>query len=328
MYEIQDVNYSTMMRSLTIHDQLQVWSWVLGKFVFLNQLVTSPFRTDNNPSCKLKEYNGIVFFTDFAFPEFNKFTCIHAVNFFRNKGLNEASRFIFTNMYFGNNPVLGNVSVRTGAIQDVSEKTQLFFVPFVNNEGESCFVKDDKEYWSKRFVTHKQLVSNERGGRVFSVHHFYINNYRRYPEDICYCYTMPSGNIKLYQPNASKKNKWLGTVNQNDFWYTRKNSEKLLITKGQKDHLVAENIFYNWDIFSGMNEVLFPKNFNEIINSYPVKMSLLDCDETGIKSSMSLKDAGVEAMIFSKESTVKDLDEYITKTGYLPEIKNLPIIRL
>lgn len=327
---MQDVNYKTLMQSLSIYEQLEVWSWVFGKFVFLNQLLTSPFRPDKNPACKLREYDNVVFFTDFSFPEFNKFTCIHAVEYFRNKGLNEASRFIFTNMYFGVTPMLGQNQVVTGTIYDITEKKEceIFFTPFVNRNGESCFTIRDKEYWSKRFVTHEQLKSDKRGGRVYSVHHFYINNYKRYPKDVCYCYTMPSGNIKIYQPNETRKNKWLGTVNQNDFWFTNRESDKLLIIKAQKDHLIAENIFHDWDIFSGMNETVFPKDFKSILDSYPVKMSLLDSDETGIKSSIRLKDMDVEAMIFSSDCNAKDLDEYVISIGMLPTFENLPIIKI
>lgn len=325
------INYKTLIESLTLQTQLEIWSWVLGKYVSLNQFITNPLRIDSNPNCKLREYNSVVLLTDYAWPEFNKYTCIHAIGhvlsniYHRTFSLNESAEFIAVHLHYGTNPILTSTQVVTGrTLKGRPGKSDIHFIPYTNKEGNACFIERDKEYWSKRFITSSQLE-----GRVYSAKVFYINNRRFIPKSNCYVYLMPSGKIKVYQPFESKENKWFSVMSKNDYWLTERSSDKLLISKCNKDHLVEENIFLDWDIYSGMNESVFPSNFGDIVSRYKEVWSILDNDNVGIKSSQYLREAyNIKTKIINPNTNHKDLDEWVITQDILPKLEDIPLIDL
>lgn len=280
MYGKEAINYKTCMQSLSIQDQLEIWSWILGKLVSLNQFITSPFRSDTHPFCKLREYNGVVLFTDFAFPEYNKYTCLHAIDFFRKKGLNEAAMFVTVNLYYDVRPIITSHIVQSGiTLRGRPSKTELHFIPFTDENGEACFVQHDYEYWLGTGVTVQDLQANG----VYSVKYFYINNKRFNPKYPCYAYIMPSGKIKIYQPFGSKINKWFSNTSKNDIWEFEGNNT-LLITKSFKDAIILSKIL-DYTIHAYQNEGVIPdidySKYDEVIVLY-------DHDKAGIRSSEKL----------------------------------------
>ncbi len=67
-------------------NQLDVWRDIVG-YIRVGELITNPFRFDKHPSCYLRDWNGVILFTDFAYPEYNKYTCVHAISKLHGIGL-------------------------------------------------------------------------------------------------------------------------------------------------------------------------------------------------------------------------------------------------
>lgn len=324
----EQINYSTVINSLTEQEQLYWWGIIMGRSINVGQLCCNPHRNDTHPFCRLRVYRNLVLLSDFSFPEYSKYTILHSIRDIRGTSLQEAACCVWYNMYFGKTPILNFNPVKVGAtIRGRKSNTEIHFIPHTNKEGKACFVAVDAEYWKKRFVTKIQCENSDRGGRVFSIKTLYLNDvFVPIETRPCFCYTFLSGKLKIYQP-YSKKIKWLGSCGKNDYWFTKRESKKLLIGKGQKDHLVAENIFLDFDIFSGMNETTFSTNFKELISEYDEIWSLMDNDAVGVRTSKMLqKEFGIIPKIIDPKSGFKDLDEFVVSCEILPLLINCPII--
>ena len=313
----KEINYRNVIQSLSIETQLQVWSWCLGKYVSLNQFITNPHRPDSNPQCKLREYNSVVLLTDYAYPEFNKYTCIHSVaallsnSYNRPVGLNESAQFIFVNLYFGKTPILTNTQVITGkTLKGRPSQSNIHFVPFTNKEGEACYTQIDANYWQPVGVSTNDL----KEANIFSCHHFYVNGTYMKPQNYpCYAYvSKETGKVKIYVPYANKDWKWFSTQSKNEIFKTG-SSTKLLITKSIKDVLVLKNILIDWEIWSFSNEGVIPSV--SIDNKVEVKY-LYDNDNAGYKAAERLVEHfGKGEAVFFNEELGKDAYDTSIKHG-------------
>lgn len=306
---------------LTIDNQLQVWSWCLGRQAELGRRITSPFRPDKTPGCILSEHQGTVFFFDGAGKEGHAYTCEHAVAYLSNKykdgklNLNWARNFIAYNLTFGKNPIISVQPVSTGfkrtsTIGDV-------FVGFYPNGGygNPQWTQKDIEYWSKRGIGSEQLEAKSRGGRVYSVHTYIINKSTFEPVQPCFAYTVMN-KVKIYQPYAPKEYKWFSSVTPDEYWHTQRGCKKLFISKAQKDHLEAENLFIDYDILSGMNESTMPSKLPEILDCYDEAVAVFDEDSTGLKTLTKLRDLGVRTFVVDVQGC-KDIDDVIVNNKIL-----------
>lgn len=306
---------------MTIDNQLTVWSWCLGRGAELGRRITSPFRPDRTPGCVLSEHQGTVFFFDGAGKEGHAYTCEHAVAYLSNKykdgklNLNWARNFITYNLTFGKNPIIRIEPVSTGfkrtsTIGDV-------FVGFYPNGGYGSpkWTQKDIEYWGKRGIGSEQLEDKSRGGRVYSVHTYIINKSTFEPVQPCFAYTVMD-KVKIYQPYAPKEYKWFSSITPDEYWHTQRGSRKLFISKSQKDHLEAENLFPDYDILSGMNERKMPTSLIDILDCYDEAVAVFDEDATGLKTLAELRGLGIKTFVVDVPSC-KDIDDVVVNQKQL-----------
>lgn len=310
-----------MLEDLSLQNQLEIWSWCIGRTAELGRYITSPFRVDNHPGCVLKNWNGAVILMDSSGRTGHGFTCLHAVahfkNFYKNGGLNLylAKSLVLYNLTFGSKPTLCPEPVLTGFKRsEESIDTLIKFYPYGGPETPGWTV-EDINYWNRRKVSQAQLEDASRGGRVFSCSHYIINESVIKAHGLCYAYTI-NDKVKIYQPFAPKEFKWFSTVTPDDFWHTQRGCRKLFMAKANKDHLIAENLFPDYDILSPMNEKALPSNFFEILDCYEETVAVYDNDETGISTLAQLRDYGVKTFIVDNPDC-KDIDDVVCK--------NLPI---
>lgn len=318
LYGNVEVTYQSVLKSLDVQTQLYVWSWILGKEASLTEKITNPFRNDKRPGCWLREYQGRILFTDYAFPSFNKFNVLHAINFFRNKGLHDAASVVATNLHYSTRPIISHCVVKTGdTIKPKNGHTEIYFVPHSDKNGKFCYVEHDMKYWQPVGVSAEDL----REANIFSIKHFFINgSYMRPQKFPAYAYVLPSGKIKIYVPYASKDFKWFGSQRKEDIWKFG-NSKKLLITKSLKDCLVLKKILTDWEIWSFASEGVIP----DIEIEHEELFFLYDNDLAGHKASERLvKQFGGKALFFN-EKIGKDSFEIGTKSMDLlkEELKRL-----
>lgn len=307
---IHSFSYNDVFRYV---DQLEVWSWVLNSRVSVGEKFASPFRHDNKPGCFLRDYNGLILFTDFAMPEYNKFTCVHAVSHMMNVSLNDASTII-CNKFMSN---IDNSITSTKDKHDkvVKRKSEITFMPFTY-KGNPAFTPTDRDYWKPRGITTDDLKAKY----VYSVHHFHVNGKLVKPVYPCYAFMFPdSGNVKIYQPN-NKDIKWISSTNSNDVWMWTNYPipEKAIITKSFKDGMMLSKIMTGYDIYAFQSEAVIPETTIQMINMllYDDVIILYDNDATGISYASVLEDMldNGRAMFYPKEYG-KDTDDVFFKKG-------------
>lgn len=249
--QVYTYNYYDVFNKL---NQLDVWSDILGTHVSIGQMVTSPFRPDQHPHCIVTEYNNTVFITDFAYPVYNRYTCVHAVALFKNIGLNAAASLICNKFLHGLDVNLSSIyDIRvSNVIKKASKSKEIYFESFLH-DGKPTFTEFDKEYWSLRGVRKAQLNRHN----VYSVHHYYIGDSYITPNHPMYAYYFPkTGRKKFYSPFEKKENKWFGDTTVEDIWMSINGGDYYFINKSAKDLMVSENVLPmpDFDIYSPQNE--------------------------------------------------------------------------
>lgn len=294
-----------------IHEfnQLELWSKILNRIVELGEKIANPCRIDNNPQCFLREWNGLILLTDFAYPSYNKYTAIHAYKDIQNlSSLNQAASHLISDV----KPTQKTTNIKQVQKNNTS-RAEIYFESYLYNNLPT-FLPRDKQYWSSRGITREQL---ERHG-IYSVYKYTINGHTFYPNDLCYAYVI-NNNIKIYQPNNTK-HKWTSNTCVNDIW-TSSNfppSNICILTKSLKDLMVLENLYPDIDIISFQNEGVIPDL--SIFSMYDYIYILYDNDKTGIKQSKLIRKqlsaiVNCESIFIPKEFDCKDIDELYIKYG-------------
>lgn len=247
---LDNLNYKTIMNSLTVYDQLTIWGWILGFNITLYRTFCNPMRSDNNPGCFLREYGNVLFLTDYAYPEYSKMTCIHAVKDLMNCTLHQAAINVYAALYF-NKPLQFGIQSQVGTIQKGRKsKTKIHINPYTHR-GKAVWTKKNYEYWKVAEVK----VSDLEEMNVFDVRSFYMNESLIIPNGLCIGYYFPqTSHIKIYQPYLSKSEKFIGTANKEDVYKTNLGHSKRIITKSGKDVLTLKNLLPEWEIWAFQNE--------------------------------------------------------------------------
>lgn len=317
--------YKTYRELFSRIDQLEAWRTILGQpMLQLNQFITSPFRPgDTRPGCFLSQRNGTIFFTDFAYPYYNKYTCCHALSDLAGYDLYESATRLISNQIYNlplkvhttNGVVLGDRRIisGTGSGADIHFETFLY-------DGKPSYTATDKDYWSPRGVTMTDLLNYSQP--AYSVHHYYINGQLYYPVTYpCYGLYFPStGRVKLYMPNSPKERKFISNTSSDDVW--RWNStdpfqDICIITKSFKDGLLLSKAV-DYDIWAFQSEAVIPMSVIDQINErYSRKIILYDNDEPGIHHANRLKPLlpGSELMFYPRDMG-KDTDDMVLRAGY------------
>lgn len=309
MYGLEFYRYS----DIKYIDQLAVWQKIIGKYVKVGDRICNPLRYDKTPKCYLRQWGDIILLTDWARPEFNSFTCVHAYAHLHRLDLDTA----ITQIIMGDINVL-LPSYTSQVDKPKKEKSKIKFVPYVTEYGEPAFRESDIVYWKKRGFTKEELLSDG----VFSVWRYSVNGFWYYPEQ-CYAYTFPSGNVKLYQP-YSEMHKWTANTGIEDVWSIGNWTEICVVTKAYKDARIIHKLT-GLRVYAYMNEGVLPHNKEELM-SHATKYILYDNDDSGMKATEKvMKDIDI-IPLFLPVSLAKDIDEVRVKYGEKKTKKILNIL--
>lgn len=292
--------YGKVLRSysdIKYIDQLKTWQKILGKYVTLGEFIHNPCRADKNPKCYLREYNGVILLTDFARPEYNKYTCLHAIADIHCCNLHEAATMAINNF----DVVLPQFIEKLEVKKEV-KKAEITF------EARN-WTSEDKIYWSNiRGIDIKQL---EEDG-VYSVNRFTVDKKLYVGDNFCYAYTFPSGRVKLYQPYR-KSDKWISNTGKDDVWSLGKETENCIITKSYKDAREINNLT-GLKTYAFMNEAVIPEDIS--FEKYWKTFILYDNDISGVKGAYKLVNYINRSIPkFIPLSLGKDIDEVIVNKG-------------
>ena len=307
-------------------NQLEVWQDVLNcPGLQVNEMIRNPMRADKKPDCYIREYKGVLLFTDFAYPEYNTYTCIYAVARINNVTKHQAVNMITNKYIFKNNIKITKKVIKQDAkrVRKVTGKTVSFhFNPYVNKDKQPTYTKADAEYWLKRGIHSKQL----RRHNVYSVYNWYYNNYVIQPKSICYAYYSPkTGQTKLYQP-YDKKRFPFSTMDKNHINYGNEHckSSAAILTKSLKDLMVLENLFPDINIYSVESESMLPTDTTFLLKHSAVFV-LYDNDQPGIDGANRMvnylisKNINAYSMFIDDNEfpNCKDVDDIVVKQSHL-----------
>ncbi len=312
---LETLNYRTIISSLDINTQLQVWGWLLNKYVSLGQVFTNPLRGDKHPGCFLQEYSGIVFLRDYGEPRFNKYTIIHAVADKMNCTLHQAAINVYAALYF-NKPLQFNSITTVGQIQKGRKSdTKIHFNSYTHN-GVPCFKKEHYDYWKIAGVKLEDLKEQE----VYDIKSFYISDKLIVPKPPVFAYfNSRTSNTKIYSPFMPKGERFCGSTGVNDYWITNEGNNKLLITKSLKDVLVLKRLLPDWTLLTYNNEGVISKAFDT--SFFETKVILYDNDKQGQNASKQLVEHIQGTSVFFDTSLPKDCYEIAVELG-IDKLKN------
>lgn len=246
-------------------DQEQCWSYIMGTNIGVGKsyLYCSPIRTDNNPGCNFKWYQGSLFLMDGAG---TNETCITA--WMKIQGLS----------YWD-------------AVKDlnwrVSHTTK--YEPKVKKKEIKCVTSIDiKSYWRQEHEDYWNLRGLSRPHDVYGVISYTIERgcekQTWYPDDLCFAYKHAEGKYKIYFPNRSKP-RFLGNLKRSEVWWSLRGSDTVLVSKAHKDFLEWESLV-DWDITMTQSEGVKKAPFEW--ETYKQLFLCYDSDLAGIKSALKI----------------------------------------
>lgn len=191
-------------------------------------MINSPFRVDENPSFRISEYNGKIYYYDFGNKE--RGTIINMLSRLWNCSYHDVLKKI-------TNDSFTPITLKQNKTSNFDIKVRF-----------RAFKSYDIEYWNSFGISEKFL----KFGDVYAISHFFISDgdlhitinadkyayvYLEYKDNIC--------TYKIYQP-FSKTYKWLSNRDSSiwELWNKLPASDdKLIITSSRKDALCLwENI--------------------------------------------------------------------------------------
>ena len=291
----------------------------------------APYRDDKEAGCFFEEYEGGIYFVDFADTMVSK-NCFHVIMKTKRLSFIESLEFINSHFNLGLGDNNGNLIKDKIKQNDcVEEKTlkKTFkerVITFLPRE----FNNKDRLFWKQYKISKQNLIDD----KVIPVEIYRFLSRRDQtitirPFDICYAYTdFPDNKVKIYRPYGKKEEKWLTNCNQNDIGnYNNlpKNGDLLIIAKSYKDCRVLRNLGFNCIWLQ--NEGMFPndKILKDLCKRFKKIIVWFDNDNTGITNARYLvelinsieKNKASSIVLPPKllEEKIKDPSDLIAKKG-------------
>ena len=275
----------------------------------------APYRNDENPDCYFEEYEGKLFFVDFAdIPQSkNCFTFISKCT-----GLNYSDSLQFIIKHFnlgkGNSPKRNKTVLKENEVVEVKKIKRERTITYVPRQ----FNGKDKKFWSQYEISSKELIedgvipvdlykSTSRKGVPFVIR----------PFDIVYAYTdFEDGKVKIYRPYGNKEEKWFTNCTQNDIGCINNlpiSGDTLIISKSYKDCRVLRNQRLNSIWFQNEGMIPNPTLLKQLCKRFDNIIIWFDNDEAGMRASKIV--ASHINSLFPKKARIIHLDIELLQEG-------------
>jgi hypothetical protein len=279
--------------------QKDVFGIIIKKSIIIDKgmaTYVAPYRNDNNPDCYFEEYQGKLYFVDFADIDKRPKDCIRLVMRTLSLGFKEALEYI--NEYFslglGNSRKVAKKIIVENSynVEDFSKafkkKRTITYIPRQFNGKDSAF-------WGKYEISRQNLIddgiipidlykSTNRKGEPFTVR----------PLDIMYAYTEFEGNkVKVYTPRGNKFEKWFTNCNQDDVGSIKHLPDKgdlLIISKSYKDCRVIRNQGLNSVWFQNEGMLPNPTIIKNLCKRFKTIIVWFDNDQAGLANGKVVVD--------------------------------------
>lgn len=273
----QVVKYTEPELHLTLSEE-EVYALVFGYMPDFKTKVCSPLRPDRHPGCYFQEWNGRIWFKDFA-DDPPVMSCYDMLR--RKLGLPD----------------------NRAAYREARRHCHLVVpsrVPKAKPSGDSCQIRFnrrrwlpcDQAYWEPFGITREQL----QAAGVQPVLEFQMKSHAKCIEkqvkELCYAYTGFEGmRVKLYFPLRKGRYRFLSTCKADDVGYVPGDGamERVIISKSYKDAQVLANAGYHalWL----QNEGMMPKmeTFHRLLDDAGEVVIFMDNDAAGRKAADKLR---------------------------------------
>ena len=309
--------------NVTLLDQEDIWTLILGEVVNLNNSYRNPTRTDNSPGCRFVVKDGVLFLKDFSTGE--ALNCVKAYSkIYGIAKYIDAYKELYVRKLKCKSVVRPKIDLSQNSTPVGTSSIQILIE-------ERPFNKFDEMYWAKAGLSLSDLKSERfRVVRVDSYTFVFENNsvnksktiYLSDSEnsiDTCYAYLYETGRAKLYFPFRSKgSSRFKSNLNENMVYEEIRNPKEWIITKSHKDFLLIRKMVLELKLDVSVthvqNEGSFPKRKEWLDCDFLV---LFDNDEAGIKASQSFQSYYKKSAIeFIPNEKAKDLSELVANTSY------------
>lgn len=274
-------------------DQKEIFKITLKKDIVVDKefKYKAPYRNDIHPDCYFEEYQGVLYFVDFADISIKSKNCFNFISRCLNLSYIDTLQYINDHLKLG----LGNSS---NEVKEIIVENGPINVEEINKEFKKSrtityfprkFNYKDKLFWSKYEISMQNLIDD----KVIPIDIYRSTNrlgetFTNKSPDIMYAYTdFDDNRVKIYRPKTKiKTSKWFTNCTKDDVGNINNIPSKgntLIITKSYKDCRVLRNQGLEsviWFQNEGMipNEKILKqlcKRFNEIYIWF-------DNDQTGL----------------------------------------------
>jgi len=292
-----------------------------GLKVVLGQLVRSPFRSDEYPTCSFKWIGDMLFFRDWA--EERPITCFHVVMHHYNCSFQNALEYIYRDMIEG----------KEGA-KERFLSTDNKQKPRRKSKQDKSLIQVEVGSWQKepvRYLKSYHLTSEQIDKfNIFPINKVWVQGklnwqYSPYDPAIGYYFGKDErGNQKwkIYF-YTRKQYRFIGNTNRINGWIQiPKSGETLIITKSLKD--VACFDIFGVPAIAMQNETTIPYDYiiDELNSRFNRLISFYDFDRTGVINANKLKKLYNIPYIFltngrlgSIDYGAKDFSDYLKLKG-------------
>lgn len=191
--------------------QLEIYYHYLGDLINKSPF-SSPFRIDNNPSCKLYEWNNNIYFKDFGNSDYKNLSWKQFIATVYNTSIDKAIILCYESLILG---IIHSTILDTPIYKDykptVYSSTSAIDKIIIE---EREWSKSDINYWNlpAHYLTYHNIIPTKRVA-------YYKNNVLEQQTNLnhhyrnpTYAYYYQKGKYKIYKPLDKNDNKWRNNI--------------------------------------------------------------------------------------------------------------------
>lgn len=305
-----------------VSSAVEIFRYYVGEFK-ISQRMSSPFRTDKNPSFAIyyNKWKDEIRFKDFASIEGD---CVTLVATMYGLSYFDAMRKINSDLKLGLG-FDGNFQCCDDRVEFTGEnlsdaeviKKSKKLIQFKPKK----FSEEDYAYWKQYGITKEILIKYH----VYSAQSVFLNKVKVWgysKSNPIFVYHFPrTDNIKAYRPFGEKYKKWLS--NASNDWDIQgydqldETGDLLILTKSMKDVMVLHTMGIEAIATHGENHYINPDFIRHIKKRFKNIVVMYDDDEAGrLGASRLQEDFDIPSIFLEISDGTKDISDYVKDFGY------------
>lgn len=320
MYSTKDYIEITKEYILSRISEFEIFQYYIPNLYSIGKKFSSPFRTDNDPSCCIKSYGDGLIFRDFATGEnYTAISLVSALYFcdYRTALNKIASDFNLKELKIDLQLVESQVNKVKSSVAKEKVSIQIKVRKWIKEL--------DYQYW---VIDSGISLKTLNFFKVFPISEFWINSYNFKCKTSTYAYYYGNQEFKILNPNKEGNGKWYSNTSYDTLQgYNQlpETGDLLIITSSLKDAMRLYEMGYN-SIAPTSETGLLPKEaILELESRFTQLVLFYDNDGTftpnpgesgkgkygALKNSQEYK----IPMIFLPDGEEKDITDYYKKNG-------------